>query len=218
MSNVVALVPMRAHSERVRDKNLRPLGGVPLFHHILRTLTACDGVDRVVVNTDSERIAEEAEQRFGATVIERPEELRGGHVSMNEIIAHDVGTIEAEIYLQTHTTNPFLRPETVAAAVERFRHRGEHDSLFSVTRVFKRYWTAEGRPVNHDPKRLIRTQDLPPFYEENSNLYLFRRDRVLATGSRIGVRPILFEIDPVEAFDIDDELDFRIAQCLWEQR
>ncbi len=217
MDGVVALVPMKAHSERVPDKNIRPLGGVPLFHHILRSLAACDAVGRIVVDTDSEIIADEAAARFGATVIERPAELRGDLVSTNRILAHDVTVVDADLYLQTHCTNPFLTPATIEAAIERLRNSADHDSLFSVTRVFKRYWTPDGKPVNHDPKVLVRTQDLPPFYEENSNIYMFARDLILSRGTRIGERPILFEMDPAEAFDIDDEMDFRMAELLLER-
>lgn len=217
MAGVVALVPMGAHSKRVPNKNVRPLGGVPLFHHILRTLAECPAIDQVVVNTDSDTVARDAARLFGATVVDRPQELRGGLISTNQIIAHDVTRVDADIFLQTHATNPFLSAATIAAAVQRFRDRGEHDSLLSVTRVFKRYWTADAEPVNHDPRTLIRTQDLPPFYEENSNLYLFTRDLILSRGSRVGERPILFDIEPLEAFDIDDELDFRIAETLMER-
>ena len=125
--------------------------------------------------------------------------------------------VDADLYFQTHCTRTLLTSPTIEAAIERLRNSGDHDSLFSVTRVFKRYWTPDGRPVNHDPKVLVRTQDLPPFYEENSNIYVFTRDLILSRGTRIGERPILFEMDPAEAFDIDDEMDFRMAELLLEQ-
>ena len=88
-----------------------------------------------------------------------------------------------------------------------------HDSLFSVTRWQTRLYGADGTPINHDPDVLLRTQDLPPVYEENSNLYLFTADQI-AAGRRIGDRPILFEIHPLEAVDIDDEHDFVLAEAL----
>ena len=82
-----------------------------------------------------------------------------------------------------------------------------------MTRWQTRLYDADGTPINHDPDVLLRTQDLPPVYEENSNLYLFTADQI-AAGRRIGKRPILFEIDPLEAVDIDDEADFVLAEAL----
>jgi CMP-N-acetylneuraminic acid synthetase len=127
--------------------------------------------------------------------------------------------VEADYYLQTHSTNPLLRTETITAAIELFiEKRGSYDSLFSVTRLRKRLWDERGRAVNHDPGVLLRTQDLQPLYEENSCIYIFDRNGLEAGGSRIGRRPFMFEIDGVEAWDIDDESDFRIAEVLYQER
>ena len=134
---------------------------------------------------------------------------------MNDILAHDTGMVEADYYLQTHTTNPLLRAETIARAIHEFVDgRSTHDSLFSVTRWQTRLYDENGRALNHDPSGLIQTQDLPPVFEENSCLYLFTRPDLLRRHHRIGERPIMFEIDAAEAWDIDDELDFEICEFL----
>ena len=216
---VVALLPMRHHSERVPGKNFRELGGVPLFHHVLKTLLSCPSVSRVVIDTDSDPIRSDIVERFpGVTLIDRLETLRGDKVPMTEILHYDASQVEADFYLQTHSTNPFLRAETVEDAIRCWREcRSSHDSLFSVTRLQARLWDDVGRPMNHDPTVLLRTQDLAPIYLENSNLYVFTPDLVLATRRRIGDRPKLFEIDPFEALDIDDEQGFALAQRLIAQ-
>ena len=92
------------------------------------------------------------------------------------------------------------------------------DSLFSVTRIQTRLWDSSGRAVNHDPAVLLRTQDLPPLYEENSCLYIFTRSTLESRHNRIGERPLMFEIDRLEAWDIDEESDFRIAELLYNER
>jgi CMP-N-acetylneuraminic acid synthetase len=138
---------------------------------------------------------------------------------MNEVLLHDVRVSEADFYLQTHTTNPLLRAETVSRALEHFvKNYPAYDSLFSVTRVQTRIWDALGRAVNHNPAILLRTQDLPPLYEENSNFYIFTRSNLEARRNRLGERPFLFEIPRLEAWDIDEELDFRIAEILYQER
>lgn len=215
-SHVVALVPMRHLSERVPGKNYRLLAGRPLYAHILETLCRCSEIAEVAVDTDSPVIWEGVEREFpGVRLIPRPEHLRGGEVSTNEIILHDIGVVRAPFYLQTHSTNPLLRPQTVSSAIARFLESYPgNDSLFSVTRLQRRLWDAQGRPVNHDPAVLLRTQDLPPLYEENSCLYIFAREVFLARRNRLGARPQMFEMDAIESWDIDDERDFEIAEAL----
>lgn len=217
---VVALMPMRDHSERVPGKNYRELGGRPLFHHVLETLLACPAISQVVIDTDSARIGEDAARHYPTVrVLERPVALRGPLVPMNEVLLHDVSVVPAELYLQTHSTNPLLTTATVSRAIDTFlSRRDEVDSLFSVTRLQTRLWDAQGRPLNHDPAVLLRTQDLPPVYEENSCLFLFTAAGLRARRNRIGERPLLFEMSAEEAWDIDEEIDFAVAEFLYLRR
>lgn len=220
MHEWVALVPMRHQSERVPGKNYRPIAGEPLYAYILDTLLGCQPIERVVVDTDSPVIMEGVAERFPSVhLLERPESLRGGAVPMNEVLKYDVEQVPSTFYLQTHSTNPLLSESTLLRSIESFmQHYPERDSLFSVTRWHTRLWDEEGKPVNHDPEDLLRTQDLPPMFEENSCIYIFEREAFLVRGNRIGLRPILFEIDPDEAIDIDDEHNFELAECLLERR
>lgn len=218
--HIAALVPMRHHSERVPGKNYRPFAGRPLYHYIVESLIACPLVGEVVIDTDSRAIMEDAASQFpDVRLLERPEDLREGTIPMNEILLYDTARVDAEYFVQTHSTNPLLRSETITAAVQRFLDaRPMYDSLFSVTRLQTRLWDGLGRAVNHNPAVLLRTQDLPPVYEENSCLYLFDRQTLDRRHNRIGDRPLLFEIDRLEALDIDEELDFRIAEFLYRCR
>jgi CMP-N-acetylneuraminic acid synthetase len=216
MPTIAALVPMRHHSERVPEKNFRPLAGKPLYHHILHTLVACPEISVIAVDTDSPVIAEGLQADFPfVQVIDRPADLRADTVPMNDILLYDTGLVDADFYLQTHSTNPLLRPETVSRAIAEFlKNFPEHDSLFSVTRLQTRLYDSGGKPINHDPSVLLRTQDLPPIYEENSCLYLFTRDMLAIRHNRLGENPLLYEMDADEAWDIDDELDFAITDFL----
>lgn len=213
---IVALVPMRHHSERVPGKNYRPLAGKPLFHHILDTLLQCEEISRVAVDTDSPVIGESLAQYYPqVTVINRPEHLRADTMPMNEVLLHDTALLPADLYLQTHSTNPLLRPVTISRAIRTLVDLfPTFDSLFSVTRLHTRLWDQLSRPVNHNPAILLRTQDLPPIYEENSCIYLFTRQTLLQRRNRLGERPYLFEIPAAEAWDIDEELDFAIVDLI----
>ena len=226
---------MRHHSERVPGKNYRLLVGKPLYRHILDTLLACPEIDQVVVDTDSPVIIEGLSKGDGdvhptapvdlrrVVVIERPEHLRAGTMPMNEILLHDTAQVQADLYLQTHSTNPLLRSETISRAIQTLTSNfPAYDSLFSVTRLQTRLWDPLGRPINHNPAILLRTQDLPPIYEENSCIYIFTRQTLEQRRNRLGDRPYLFEIASSEAWDIDEELDFQIVEMLrrggeWEK-
>jgi CMP-N-acetylneuraminic acid synthetase len=213
---LAALVPMRHHSQRVPGKNYRPLAGKPLFHHIIETMLAVPAIDKIVVDTDSEPVINDLSQHFPQVkVINRPESLRADDIPMNDILIYDSDQVQADFYLQTHSTNPLLKPETVSRAIKSFlAGYPNHDSLFSVTRLQTRLYDQDGSAINHDPAVLIQTQDLPPIFEENSCLYIFRRENLIKRHHRIGERPMMFEIDAEEAWDIDEELDFEICDFL----
>lgn len=210
---------MKAHSERVPDKNMRDFAGRPLYHAVMEALVKSRYVERVVINTDSEAIKEDALDNFKDHVLihDRPEAIRGDFVETNKIIGHDVGLLMGEHFLQTHCTNPLLTTATIERAIERyFEALGEgFDSLFTVTRLQTRLYDAEGKAINHDPAVLLRTQDLPPVYEENSCMYLFSHASFAAHERRIGAKPIIFEIPREEACDIDEEVDFKVAEFLY---
>jgi len=217
---VVALVPMRHHSQRVAGKNFRPIAGRILYEYILETLLQCTLVSKVVVDTDSPIITEGIRQSFPQVeIIARPKHLTADDVPMNDILLYDVEQVQANYYLQTHCTNPLLRTETISKAIQAFFNGWpRQDSLFSVTPFQTRLWTARGEPVNHNPSELIPTQDLEPLMIENSCMYIFSREGLKARQNRIGQSPILFEINPEEAVDIDTEWEFILAEFLLRAR
>ena len=217
---ITALVPMRHHSQRVPGKNYRLLAGKPLYQHIVEALYAVPEIERLVVDTDSQPVIDGLGRDFPqVTILVRPEQLRADSIPMNEILLYDTSQVESSFYLQTHSTNPLLRPETISRAIRTFlaEYPG-HDSLFSVTRLQTRLYDQHGNALNHDPAVLLQTQDLPPVYEENSCIYIFSRETLLKRKNRLGERPLLFEMDAAEAWDIDEELDFSITEYLMKQR
>jgi CMP-N-acetylneuraminic acid synthetase len=220
MTKFAALVPVRHHSQRVPGKNYRPLAGKPLYQHIIETLLSVPEISTVVVDTDSEPVIQGLQRDFPQVVIlPRPEELRADAIPMNEILLYDTSRVEADFYLQTHSTNPLLRAETISRAVKAFlvEYPG-HDSLFSVTALKTRLFDQSGHAINHDPNILLQTQDLPPVYEENSCIYIFNRENLARRDNRLGERPLMFVVDAAEAWDIDEELDFAITDFLMQYR
>ncbi len=215
---VFALLPIKANSQRVPGKNFRSFAGKPLFAWIVDTLLSIDEIDKVIINTDASVELEAGGLRPSQRVDlqERPKELCGDTVSMNLILAHDIRQNPADIYLMTHTTNPFLSPATIHRAIKKYSaaHKQGYDSLFTVDPVQMRFYREDASPVNHDPDNLLQTQDLEAWYSENSNLYIFSAESFAKTNARIGKNPIMLPTPKYESVDIDTQEDWYFAEAL----
>lgn len=209
---------MKGYSERVPSKNIRLIGGRPLYQYMMRALLESPYVEGIFVDTDSEKIAGDVMTAFpsGVTIIERPPEIQGDFVSMNTIIQHDLSQVDGEHFLQTHSTNPLFKPSTLNDALETYFQKLEegYDSLFTVNRYQARFYDKDAKPVNHNLKEMRRTQDLPPLFKENSNLFIFSRKSFESCGSRIGLKPFMYAMSHLESVDIDTEEDFCLAEIL----
>ncbi len=208
---------MRHDSMRVPRKNFRLFAGRPLYHHIIETLLSCSSLGEIVIDTNSQVIMEDAAEHYPSVrLLKRPASLCDDKVPMNEVLLNTVSQLDGENYLQTHSTNPLLRAATIDRALAVFHESTpQFDSLFSVTRLQTRLWNTDSKPVNHDPAVLLRTQDLPPVFEENSCFYVFTREILEQRRNRIGASPKLFEVERLEAWDIDQPEDFVIAESLY---
>lgn len=216
---VTALLPMKAHSARVKSKNFREIAGKPLFRWILDTICSMREIDSVVINTDARSILAEHGLKDGdydgkIMIRDRKEEICGDYVSMNLVLGDDVANVESDHYFMTHTTNPLLSTQTIQEIFKAYLSAQDADSLFTVNRHQTRFYTPAGDPINHDPENLIRTQDLPPYLEENSVAYVFTADSFAKTNARIGQHPVLFETPRLESVDIDEQSDWFMAESL----
>lgn len=205
---IAALVPMKGHSERVPHKNIRLLNGKPACLWVLEKMNNCKYIKEIIVDTDDEEIADVVKNVDKVKIVERPEFLLGDMVGIQPLIAYDMKHSSCDFFLQTHSTNPCVNPVTYEKAIEAFFSQNEHDALFTVTEVKSRFYWPDGSGINHDPKHLIRTQDLEPIYEENSCFYLFSRETNERVQNRLGDRPMMYAIDSLEAADIDYMDDF----------
>ena len=221
--NIIALLPMKGHSERVPGKNFKIFFEKPLFKWTLETLLTIDKISKVIINTDAREIfkAHGLNDSEKVLIRDRKIDIRGDMVSMNKIIKDDLENTDASIYLMTHTTNPLLTASTIINSLKIFiekYEKGEADSLFTVNKYQTRFYRKDGSPVNHNPKILLRTQDLEPWYEENSNLYIFTKESFIKNNTRIGEKPFLYEMDIYESIDIDDQKSWEMAEKIMRTR
>ena len=205
MSNnfsVTALLPMKGHSERVPSKNTRIFGKDPLFFHILRSLESAKYVDQILVDTDSLQIISLLKQNFPRV----------------SIIEHDIQYIKTDHFLQTHATNPLLKPDTIDYAIKcYFEGLNEgFDSVMGVTKYQTRFYDHNKIPINHDPQIMLPSQDMLPVYEDNSNYYIISIDNFMVNKRRVGKTPLFVEVPKIESIDIDEQEDFIIAEAVYD--
>ena len=175
---IVAIVPIKNHSARIPDKNFKLFNGKPLYYWIIEKLISINEIEKIIINTDSTRILNNKEILSHNKIIlrKRKKNLVGDHVSVNKIICDDINSIDSDIYLMTHTTNPLLEISTIRKCIKEYMKRinsKKFDSLFTVNKILDRLYDNNFNSLNHKKYELIRTQDLPNIFQENSNLYIF---------------------------------------------
>jgi CMP-N,N'-diacetyllegionaminic acid synthase len=227
MPSVVALIPARSGSERVRDKNVRPLRGHPLLAYAIAAAREAGVFDRIVCSTDSGKIAEVA-QRYGAeTPFLRPKELATATSPDIEWIKHALEQLDDhyDLLAIVRATNPFRGPDVLRRGLEQLLATPEADSIRAVELVKQhpgKMWVLEGKTMRPllDQSQLDvawhagQYQALPEIYVQNSALEIAWTRVVSQTGTREGrvVAPYLTQ--GYEGFNIDDEEDWERARRL----
>lgn len=209
---IVAVVPMKLNNRRLPQKNTKSFtNGKPLCHYILSTLLQIEAVKDVFVYCSNPEIQEFIPDKV--KYISRSSTLDQDSTKMNEILYQFAKVIDADIYLMTHTTAPFITKESIKKGLEAVIS-GKYDSAFAVRRLQDFLWK-DGKPFNYDLQNIPRTQDLVPFYEETSGFYIYQSDVINNLQSRIGKTPYMVEVGEIEALDIDEPEDFEIADAIY---
>ena len=213
MSKIIAILPIKQNSERLPNKNFNLFNKKPLYMWMVNKLLSIKLFSKIIINTDSETIQKKL-KKYGdkIKINKRPNYLKGNHISMNKIIEYDINSLDAEIYFQTHVSNPLLSEKSISNAINFFNKQKKYDSVFSVTARNTMLWNINHKPINHNPYKLISSQKLETYYEENSNFYIFSKKSFFKNKSRIGNKPFMYELSKIESFDINDIYEFKIAE------
>lgn len=204
-------IPIKANSERVKGKNLRPLNGKPLYTYISEHVKEADVFDDVYIDTNSSEVAEYATS-MGFKVIERLPELAKNTANGNDLLVHHYNLFpEYDYYFQLFATAPYMQPSTIRTCFEKLTNSTEYDSCFPATENHSFYWLA-GNPVNYRPEILPRSQDMLPVIEETTGLYGITRESLDKYHCRIGRKPFIYIVNKFEAVDINTEEDWKIAE------
>lgn len=212
--NAVALIPIKLGSKRVPQKNIKPFyDGTPLMSFIQRACLNAGNIDEVYVYCSDEAVKEYLLP--GVKFLKRPEYLNDDNINANDFIREFMKAVDADIYVNAHTTSPFAKPETIAELVDKVVS-GEYDSAFCAEGIRTFMWQ-NGVPINFDPDHFPRTQDLPLIFGETSIAYVFTKESFLKHNRRLGDKPFIKEVTKIEAIDIDYPEDFEIANAIYKE-
>ena len=208
----VALIPIKLGSKRIPQKNIKPFfDGTPLMFFIQRVCLASALVDEVYIYCSDESVKPYVLP--GVKFLKRPKELDGDDKNANDIIRAFIKDVDADIYVNAHTTSPFAEVSTINDCIEKVAS-GEYDSAFCAENI-KQFMWKDGKPVNFDPDHFPRTQDLPDMFAETSIAYVFTQKSFLKHNRRLGTRPYICEVGKIEAMDIDYPEDFVICDAIY---
>lgn len=210
----VALIPIKLGSKRVPQKNIKPFyDGTPLMSFIQKACLESKYIDETYIYCSDENIKEYVLP--GVKFLKRPEILDGDDKNANDIIREFMKEVDADIYVNTHTTSPFAKSETIDDCIAHVAS-GEYDSAFCAEAIRTFMWQ-DDRPINFNPDRFPRTQDLPLIYGETCIAYVFKKDTFNTYNRRLGVKPFIKEVGKIEAMDIDYPEDFEICNAIYKE-
>ncbi len=210
----VALIPIKLGSKRVPQKNIKPFyDGTPLMSFIQKVCLESDRIDETYIYCSDEKVKDYILD--GVKFLKRPEFLNGDNINANDFIREFLKSVDADIYVNAHTTSPFAKVETINDCIDKVKS-DEYDSAFCAENI-KAFMWKDGTPINFNPDKFPRTQDLPDIYAETSIAYVFKKETFEKYNRRVGVKPFIKEVSKIEAMDIDYPEDFEIANIIYKE-
>lgn len=216
MSIMKALIPVRAGSQRVKNKNIRPFAGKSLLQIKIEQLKRIPAIDEIVVNSDCRDMLKLASD-CGVTAQLRDEKFASNTIAMNDVWHHLASVTPCDDIIYTNCTNPLVSDKSYIEAIDAYQNLASgYDSLTTVNIVQEYLWSSD-TAVNYDPSRHPRSQDLPVYHALNFAISIIPRQLMLKNKSILGNRFFQHVISNIEAIDIDTPDDFLIAESAYSK-
>lgn len=213
---IKVLIPVRAGSVRVKNKNIKPFADSNLLTIKVEQMKRIKGIDGVIVNSNSDEMLEIA-AGLGAEAVKRDEYFASSTVCMNEVYKNMAENSDCDTIIFADATNPLIKDETIEHCIKAyFKNLDEYDSLTTVNEI-KQFMWQDGKPINYDAANKPKSQDLPDIVALNHAISIIPRKLMIEKMDIIGYKPNLFKIDSVEATDIDNEIDFEFAEFMYKK-
>ena len=214
-NKVIAMVPVRSGSTRVPNKNTRPFGDTSLLQLKLSLLKKLDGITDIIVSTDCE-ISADIARKHDVKVQWRNKYYAGSKVTNDQHWHHIAQTTPGDIVFFAQVCNPLLRVSSMQNALNSFLSSDAHDSVNSVSSEKKFLWQ-NGKPMNYDVSVTPKSQDLPDIVSLNFGITIIKKQIMMERKNVVGYKPTFFELDKIESLDIDELIDFKIAEVMYRE-
>ena len=205
---VSCIVPIKSKSIRIKKKNFRKIGELPLYEILFKKLKKCN-FDEIYIDSDSS-IIKKKNREYGFKYIKRLPELSENNANGNDLLNYHSTLIDADIYFQLFITAPFISITTINSCINFIKVNKEYDSILTAKKIYSWFWY-KNLPVNYNPKILPRSQDALPIIQETTGLYGICRKALKKYKCRIGKKPYFYFINDKEALDIDNLDDLKLA-------
>ncbi len=213
---IKALIPVRAGSQRVKNKNIKPFAGSSLLEIKIKQMQRIKEIDGVIVNSDSEEMLSLA-QSLGTQIVRRDNYYATSEVSANDFYQNIAENFDADVLLLSNVTSPMIKDETIIDVISKFENcGGEYDSVTTATPVKEFLWK-NGKALNYDPRKKPRSQDLPEILSLNHAVGIMNRKTMIKAKDIVGFKPLLVPISLEESVDIDNEIDFEFAEFMYKK-
>ena len=211
---LTAVVPVRAGSQRVKNKNTKPFANSNLLKIKLETLKKISMIDNIVVNSDSDEMLDIA-LSYGVSTHKREEYYASSECNNSEFFKHIAETTNSDYILCSHVTSPLISAETYFSCVDKFMN-SNIENLVTVCDVKDHMWL-DGKPLNYNPSESPNSQDLPDIVGVTYGISILSKDDMVKHKNVITDNPYFYRLDEIESIDIDTEFDFMVAEYVYKK-
>ena len=211
---LIAVVPVRTGSQRVKDKNIKPFANSNLLTLKLQTLKNVANIDRIIVNSDSDDMLDIALKNRVSTH-KREDYYASSECNNSEYFQHIAEVTDADYIMYAPVTAPLVSKETYFACIDKFMN-SDINNLVTVSDVKHHMWL-DGKPLNYNPKNAPNSQDLPDVVSINYGICIISRDDMIENRNIVTENPYFYKLDEIESIDIDTEFDFMVAEHVYNK-
>jgi len=219
MNKLIAVVPIRKGSQRVKHKNFRPFSGKNLLIHKIETLKKLEFVDEIIINTDSNKAISIA-KKLNVKYFRRDDYFASSQCLNSVFWKNIADNTNSEFIMFTNCTSPLIKLKTYRDIISIFKNvlkKNKYDSVNTVTEI-KEFLFKDNKPINFKTNKAPNSQNLPDIVKLNFAINILRTKQMSSSRSLIGKKPYLFKLDEREGLDINSEHEFSFAEFLFNNR
>ena len=219
MNKLIAIIPIRKGSQRVKHKNFKPFGGKNLLIHKIEILKKLDFIDEIIVNTDSDKAISIA-KKLGVKYFKRDAYFASSQCVNSEFWKNVADNTKSEFIMFTNCTSPLIKLSTykdIISLSKKFIEKNKFDSINTVTEV-KEFLFKDNKPINFKLNKTPNSQNLPNIVKLNFAINILKTKQMSSGKSLIGKKPYLYKLNEIEGLDINTEYEFSFAEFLYKNK